>query len=597
MRSHLVPHLGDPPSPFAGRAGGPICNSPAREGRDPRACNLLKVRRTGTRPALIALLTALTLIARAPSLLDAQQPTPPTPKPATNDPATQPAKDNRVKVTISKETTYITGPLRPDGYPDYARYFDEKLSEGVTPDNNATVLLLRSLGLGDLPEEQHAEFFKRLGIDPLPAKGDYFVDWATYSRRIPAKEWPAVPADRPPTEKEYYFETLDDVARSKPWKRDEFPAVARWLEAHERQIDLLVAASKRPKMYAPVVIKDPEQSVIAALLPLLQHSRQAARALVARAMYRAGNGEMDKAIEYLMACHRLARLTGEDPTLLSGLVAIAMNQLALNAEQVLIARQALSPKQRSRLRNELDQLSPLPSMADRLDQGERITYLDIVCGMARGISKFVDQGRGDDPSSAIARVLAEQTLGAAIDWNIPLKTGNEWYDRIVKIGRIEDRKEQLQQFDLLKKDIKALEPAANSPKLVVSAILAPRATASQQIAHVLILMLFPATDAAFTAERRNQTNRSLVDLGLSLADYRDEHERFPDRLDQLVPKHLDRVPLDVMWGEPFSYKKTATGYVLYGLGQDGQDDGGSASDTGEGPLDFVIAVPHQKSED
>jgi hypothetical protein len=237
----------------------------------------------------------------------------------------------------------------------------------------------------------------------------------------------------------------------------------------------------------------------------------------------------------------------------------------------------------------------MPSIADRLDEGERLTYLDIVCGMARGISKSIDQGRGDDPSTAVARMLAEKTLGAAIDWNIPLKTGNEWYDRIVKIGRIDDRKEQRQQFDLLEKDIKALAPAANSPKLVISAILAPRATASQQIANVLISMLFPATDAAFTAERRNQTNRSLVVLGLSLADYRDEHQRFPNRLDQLVPKHIDRVPIDVMWGESFTYKRTDAGYVLYGLGEDGQDDGGSATDTGDGPLDFVITVPQKKS--
>jgi hypothetical protein len=546
----------------------------------------------GPSSAFAALITALALI--APSLLGAQQRESSTKKLAANEPVKQPAKDQRVKVTISKETTYITEPLRPDGYPDYIRYFDEKLSQGVTPDNNATVLLLRALGLGDLAEVDHAEFFKRLGIDPLPAKGDYLVDWTPYSKRFSAKDWPAVPADRHMTPQEY-FEALDEVARSQPWKRDEFPAVARWLEAHERQNDLLVAASKRPKMYAPVVMKDPDQMLIAALLPLVQHSRQAARALVTHAMYRAGNGEMDKAIDDLLACHRLARLTGEDRTLLSGLVAIAMNHLALSAEQAIIARDAFSPKQRRRLRNELDQLAPMPRMADRLDYGERLTYLDVVCAMARGISKVIDQGGADGSASAIARVLAEQTLGAAIDWNIPLKSGNEWYDRIVKIGRVDDRKQQRQQFELLENDIKALAPSATNPKLVFGALLAPRATASQQIANALISMLFPATHAAFTAERRNQTNRSLVILGLGLADYRDEHQRFPDRLDQLVPKHIDQVPLDVMWGEPFRYKKTDAGYVLYAIGQNGQDEGGSTTDTGDGPLDFVLAVPHKKA--
>ena len=44
-------------------------------------------------------------------------------------------------IVVSKETTYITEPLRKDGYPDYIRYINDKLSEGVTPDNNAVVLI------------------------------------------------------------------------------------------------------------------------------------------------------------------------------------------------------------------------------------------------------------------------------------------------------------------------------------------------------------------------------------------------------------------------------------------------------------------------
>jgi hypothetical protein len=54
----------------------------------------------------------------------------------------------RVKVTISKETTYITEPLRPDGYPDYLAALDQRRSEGVTPENNAAVPLMRALGPG-----------------------------------------------------------------------------------------------------------------------------------------------------------------------------------------------------------------------------------------------------------------------------------------------------------------------------------------------------------------------------------------------------------------------------------------------------------------
>lgn len=56
------------------------------------------------------------------------------------------AAGNRVLVTISKETTYITEPLHPDGYPDYVAVLNQQFSEGVTPENNSAVLFLKAVG-------------------------------------------------------------------------------------------------------------------------------------------------------------------------------------------------------------------------------------------------------------------------------------------------------------------------------------------------------------------------------------------------------------------------------------------------------------------
>ncbi len=40
------------------------------------------------------------------------------------------ARRSGVLVTISKETTYITEPLRPDGYPDYIAALNQRASKG-----------------------------------------------------------------------------------------------------------------------------------------------------------------------------------------------------------------------------------------------------------------------------------------------------------------------------------------------------------------------------------------------------------------------------------------------------------------------------------
>src|ERR1700724_174995 len=56
------------------------------------------------------------------------------------------AKKHRGKFTISKETTYVTGPVDKDGYIDYAAALNERLRQGVTPENNANVLIWKALG-------------------------------------------------------------------------------------------------------------------------------------------------------------------------------------------------------------------------------------------------------------------------------------------------------------------------------------------------------------------------------------------------------------------------------------------------------------------
>ena len=93
----------------------------------------------------------------------------------------QPAGKRRVLVTISKETTYITEPLRKDGYVDYVAALDQRFRRGVTPENNAAVLFWQAMGPREINPQHRDEYFKMLGIPPLPEKGDYYVPLDEYA--------------------------------------------------------------------------------------------------------------------------------------------------------------------------------------------------------------------------------------------------------------------------------------------------------------------------------------------------------------------------------------------------------------------------------
>ncbi len=61
---------------------------------------------------------------------------------------------------------------------------------------------------------------------------------------------------------------------------------------------------------------------------------------------------------------------------------------------------------------------------------------------------------------------------------------------------------------------------------------------------------------------------------LAVERYRLGRERLPDALGQLVPDYLAVVPEDPFDGMPLRYRRMERGFVVYSVGENGQDDGG-----------------------
>jgi hypothetical protein len=61
---------------------------------------------------------------------------------------------------------------------------------------------------------------------------------------------------------------------------------------------------------------------------------------------------------------------------------------------------------------------------------------------------------------------------------------------------------------------------------------------------------------------------------LALRLYRKENGRYPENLQQLVPKYLPSVPIDPYDGRPLRYRKLAKGFKVWSVGGNRKDDGG-----------------------
>ena len=242
----------------------------------------------------------------------------------------------RVLVTISKETTYITEPLRVDGYPDYIAALNRRTGEGVTPDNNAAVPFWRAVGPGGVPKDRREKYFRMLDILPLARQGRLLrrhlavPQRARLRRRIRPRD-----ANGSPLPAEVWKKHVPATIR--PWSTAEFPLLAQWV-AGQRE----AAGPCGRGLQAAAVLRSAggrgEQSGGADRVSPLQRPRRprpvsvrgsqhrVAKALVARAMLRLQEGKRGKAWEDLMACHRLARLAGQGPTGFAALVAWAIDQ-------------------------------------------------------------------------------------------------------------------------------------------------------------------------------------------------------------------------------------------------------------------------------
>ena len=154
-------------------------------------------------------------------------------EPPANKPEVKKPQKPKVAVTVSKDTTYITEPLRKDGSVNYIAALNERTRQGVTLENNASVLFWQAVGPGEIWEEIRDQYFQMLGIPILPEKGDYFVDIEEYlAHRKDSEKSGNAKSEEAQVD---VYEILDP-AMKRPWSKKEFPLLAQWVEANEKPL-------------------------------------------------------------------------------------------------------------------------------------------------------------------------------------------------------------------------------------------------------------------------------------------------------------------------------------------------------------------------
>jgi len=282
------------------------------------------------------------------------------------------------------------------------------------------------------------------------------------------------------------------------------------------------------------------------LMPYFENIRQSTRLLKLEAILDAENGKPGQAADSITSAFGLARSLSKEPVLVSQLVRIACQELAVSTLEHAINRTEFTDEQLIDLSQSLVNAED-PCAMTRAFVGERCMGLSIFKMPAAQIPPMLDM------------VSKRPHLMSAFEIWLYRFEGVVDMDAIIYL-------------DLMNDYIKVLKLPPEQRQEAADAVDA-RIDKTSRI-HVLLHVIMPALSRCATIDVRFAAQFRTARTGLAIERYRLAAGKLPDTLADLMPTYLDAVPKDPFDGKDLRYKKLETGFVVYSIGEDGNDDGG-----------------------
>lgn len=445
-------------------------------------------------------------------------------------------------IKLGKETTFITEPLADDGLPNYALAILEQQRKGVTPQNNAAVVLWQQLGrIEGMTGKEFALLCAEIGLDNLP-EGQL---------RFPSSE-----PDFAETIKEFH---------SHPWQNSDNPMLATWIEQNNDRIDALADACRRQHFYSPSIsyLANPESELFIAQHNEVDAMRMVAKILSLRACSHLGSGEVEAGLQDVQALVRWSRHAASNRSVVHQLVAMAMKTIAYNLLQHTLNDRSVQPALANEIARFLDDHSWDSTLADAVNYGERFQQLDWTLRVLTV--------RLGGTSSAEGLTKRE---GEKFDKEWVLEVTNRRYDRIVDELLTKDIRLRFTRLRATEAEMRKLTQKAKEPTRIAAGFLS-RKVRSEIMADNLTGVMLPALSAALDSEHRTVTQRNLLRIATALRSYQLEYGHFPENLTDLQPDYLKELPIDLYSGKPLIFQRRDRGYLLYSVGRNTADDLGS----------------------
>jgi len=391
------------------------------------------------------------------------------------------------------------------------------------------------------------------------------LDYFHYFR----KQWEANNQD----ENARYDSKEDEELRKQliaaPWTAEEHPNVAQWLEERSPVLDLFGVAVRKPNF---ATYRWNYGNLYAILLPDVQANRQFGRELSVRVTERLGRGDIDGAWYDVMSILYLSRKHYiHDPFIVVNLVGMAIEEMGRKSAELILRQNNLTPEQLERFAQDLDSLPRNAVLDTTLERN--LVYSFLSQSPKLDLTDF-----GTEAGDLEVAILSINFL-----WHLPFDR-NIAGKRIAEFNNIERRVSGNSAWDInrtvMQRNAEVREDSIREKirqlKNPLSFLRIPLIrTRSQLIADSLIVAFSPALEAVYHAFDRTNTHFEMLRLAVALERYKADNEKYPQALNELVPKYLIEVPLEPFTGrQSFVYQPAPdadTAFLIHSAQWDEKD--------------------------
>lgn len=336
------------------------------------------------------------------------------------------------------------------------------------------------------------------------------------------------------------------------------------LSKYDAVIEELRSATNR--MLFPLAGRKPDAQFMAELLDYFSESKGCCRVLELRAVAELADSKPAKALADIKLLLRLNNETSEEPLLISQLVGMAQTSIAIQPIYEGLVQHRWNDEQLANLEQVLGKVDFLPAYLKAM-RGERAFAIDSLENQ-RITRKIEVPDVASGKYTGKMKTISLRWMPAAYFYRNEL-TYAEMIDQSL-----------LPMVDLTNRIV--------SPTVVRKITTAIAARSQHYSPYIMqALMAFPALARCAIKFARCQSQVDLARVAIAMERYRLAHGECPETLDELEPKFMEQVPRDIINGQPLHYHREANGqFVLYSIGWDGKDDGGTVALRKGGGVDW-----------